>query len=171
MQDSILQYNDHANNRKLPDTLRLASVQSSRQCALSLTLANQHKTSGFDKVRNSLLTKAPLAAARHLNPLLAKVQFTAAEPFEFKGSIAHPLLKPDKIVSISASYRSISLENDTAKHHHKFLRSTLLAAVDGFFSMTQQSCLKGRVQISWHFLLALVLPRPSFMNTLLFMLL
>ena len=114
--------------------MQLAGVQSYRQCADSLKSASPYRASGFDQVSSALLTKAPLAAARHYHPLLAKVQFTAAEPSEFKGSISHPLLKPDKTPVRAIGYRSISLKNDIAKHHHKYLCRQLLNAVTGFFA-------------------------------------
>ena len=109
MDQNSQQYNEYAHTRQLPEQIHLSSVQSFRQCALSMCTASQHKAPSFDKVSNAVLAKAPLAVARHYHPSLSKVQFTASEPFEFKGSISHPLLKPGKIASTAKHHRSISL--------------------------------------------------------------
>ena len=142
MEHTIADYNGDAATRSVPEDVQLQGVQAFRQCVHSLYSANPYKAPSFDQVSNSLLSTAPIAVARHYHPVLAKTQFTVAEPFEFKGSISHPLPKADKTPLRAKSYRSVSLKNDGAKHHHKFLRATLSKAVTVFSVCLNKDALK-----------------------------
>lgn len=112
--------NDYSPRREVPSDVRLSGVMSLRQCIHSLYSVKTHKASSLDNVGNMTLSKSLPAVARHYRPLLllAKVQFTAAEPVDSKGSISHTLLKHGKVASRVKSFRSVSLKNAVAKHHH-----------------------------------------------------
>ena len=118
MKQTIQSYNHYSPRREVPSDVRISGVVSLRQCIHSLYSVKIHKASSFDNVGNMTLSKSPPAVARHYRPLLAKVQFTAAEPVDSKGSISHTLLKHGKVASRVKSFRSVSLKNAVAKHHH-----------------------------------------------------
>ena len=86
-------YNAAVKTKRLPASPSIVYVQPLRGTIQSIHISSEHRASGPDGIGNGLLKKAPCAVARHYDPLLVKTQLTAVEPFEFKGSIAHPLLK------------------------------------------------------------------------------
>ena len=89
MDHVVADYNAYAGGRCVPEHTRLTNAQSFRQCIHSLATANPHKAASFDKGSNALFRVAPEATARHLHPLLTKVQLAwhANGPFKLEDGL------------------------------------------------------------------------------------
>ena len=78
-EDAQASYDQHASTRVLPTNLSIGNVMSMRDTIQSLHKVKKRKA-GPDLMSNDLLALAHVDSARHMHPLLAKTQLTAAEP-------------------------------------------------------------------------------------------
>ena len=121
-----------------------ACIQTTSQISVSFAKSKERRGLGVGNEPGEVLAQCPEELTVIYAPLLAKVQTTLTEPSMWKLTRYCAAFKGAGKTIERSNYRFIGLGFDTAKHHHAFLRSLLLAAVNLTVMASQCADFKGR---------------------------
>ena len=106
-------------------TRQLDNVMTERTLAASFA-QSAPRAPGPDGIGNENVQECPQDQADFVYPLVFQIQLHAEEPVALNGGQAVDIVKQLVFPAHPASFRRILLENDLAKHHHKWITSRLV---------------------------------------------